>query len=241
MKYFMLLLFYAAVLSGAICFSFLVRCYQVIWSDVPRSRVCLFTTLTCTSDLPHTTQHNTLSHTHTIHFRQSESVTLFTKLVLVGLLMTWSSFGFGIVSLAQAMMLQVVYLTPSCEKAHLKKRVQQSLKMPRLVRPLRCPIAPPPPIAAAGTHPRVSRMLCRVRLRSDWASCETTSRSCSELIRRCGTYRRRRTATPTTTPPSPTPSSSTTKCRPRKTGYSPSCFTFAFAFFLSLFHVSLFC
>jgi hypothetical protein len=64
-------------------------------------------------------------------------VTLFTKLVLVGLLMTWSSFGFGIVSLAQAMMLQVVYLTPSCEKAHLKKRVQQSLKMPRLVRPLR--------------------------------------------------------------------------------------------------------
>jgi palmitoyltransferase len=97
MKYFMLLLFYAAVLSGAICFSFLVRCYQVIWSD-------------------------------------SESVTLFTKLVLVGLLMTWSSFGFGIVSLAQAMMLQVVYLTPSCEKAHLKKRVQQSLKMPRLER-----------------------------------------------------------------------------------------------------------
>jgi hypothetical protein len=76
-------------------------------------------------------------------------VTLFTKLVLVGLLMTWSSFGFGIVSLAQAMMLQVVYLTPSCEKAHLKKRVQQSLKMPRLVR------APAlPRLTAAGTHPR---------------------------------------------------------------------------------------
>lgn len=30
-KYFMLLLFYAAAYSGIICFSWLVRCYQVIW------------------------------------------------------------------------------------------------------------------------------------------------------------------------------------------------------------------
>ncbi len=145
MKYFMmLLLFYAAVLSGAICFSFLVRCYQVIWSDVRQSRA--YSRLR--HSRPPATDH-THTHTHTPHFRQSESVTLFTKLVLVGLLMTWSSFGFGIVSLAQAMMLQVVYLTPSCEKAHLKKRVQQSLKMPRLVR------APAlPRHTAAGTHPR---------------------------------------------------------------------------------------
>jgi hypothetical protein len=63
-----------------------------------------------------------------------EAVSSFTKLLLVGLLLTWSSFGFGVVSLAQSMMLQIVYLTPSCEKAHLKKRVQQSLKMPRLDR-----------------------------------------------------------------------------------------------------------
>jgi palmitoyltransferase len=97
MKYFMLLLFYSSILGAAICFSFFLRCYQVVWSN-------------------------------------PEEVTLFTKLVLVGLLMTWSSFAFGVVSLAQAMMLQIVYLTPSCEKAYLKRRVQQTLKLPRLER-----------------------------------------------------------------------------------------------------------
>jgi palmitoyltransferase len=97
MKYFMLLLFYAAIFAALVCFSFFVRCYQVIWAS-------------------------------------PEAVPVLTKLVLVGLLGTWSSFGFGLVSLAQAMMMQIVYLTPSCEKMHLRKRVHQTLKMPRLER-----------------------------------------------------------------------------------------------------------
>lgn len=65
-------------------------------------------------------------------------MSIFTKLVLVGLLMTWITFGFGICSLGQAMMVHVVYLTPTFEKQHIRNRIKKTLGMPRAV-PTRFP------------------------------------------------------------------------------------------------------
>lgn len=65
---------------------------------------------------------------------QPESAAVSTKLTMVGLLATWCSFAFAICGFAQHMMVQVVYLTPSCEKFHLTNRIRKTMSMPRPVR-----------------------------------------------------------------------------------------------------------